>query len=327
MNRLIVFVLVFASLIAVAPSAFAQEDALNANKELVLDFVANVLNTGDASAASDYVTPEYIQNVPGTPSGIEALQFSITLLHSAFPDLRYSVLQIGAQDDLVAARIFITGTQDGEFMGIPASGNLVAAASVNFWRVEDGLLAEHWEVLDGLAFMQQLGVVPGGTPADSSLIPSEDAVISEVIPTDADGETLAANTATVEAFFDDVVNTQDLDAVDTLMVEDFVWNSLFVAPGRDGFKQFYPVIFEAFPDVERTPELIVADGDLVFVLNTIVGTHQGGEQLYGIPPTGNPINYLSADTFRLEEGKIVELWDVADYLTLFTQIGLIPPMQ
>jgi predicted SnoaL-like aldol condensation-catalyzing enzyme len=323
MNRMIAFVFAFALLIAAAPSAFAQDEVVT-NKQLVIDFVTNVLNTGDAAAAGDYVTPEYIQNVPGTPSGIEALQGSIGMMQTAFPDLNYSILQIGVQDDLVAARIFISGTQDGDFMGIPASGNPVAIVSVNFWRVEEGLLAEHWEVQDSLTFMQQLGIAPGGTPADGSLIPDADLVITEVSENDVDAETLATNTATIESFFSDVINAQDLDAVDALMNEDFIWNSPFVAPGREGLKQFYPIIFEAFPDVQRTPDLIVADGDLVFVFNTITGTHEGGEQLYGMPPTGNPIEYTSADIFRLEDSVIVELWDVADYLTLYTQIGLIP---
>jgi predicted SnoaL-like aldol condensation-catalyzing enzyme len=133
------------------------------------------------------------------------------------------------------------------------------------------------------------------------------------------------NRETVEAFFDDLVNEQDLEAANDLIAPDFVWNTPFAPPGRDGFVAFYPAIFEAFPDVQRAPELIVSDNDLVFVLNRITGTHLGGEALYGIPPSGNPIDYQSADIFRLDDGVIVELWDVADYLTLFTQIGLLPP--
>jgi predicted ester cyclase len=235
-------------------------------------------------------------------------------------------LQIGAQEDLVAARLLITGTQDGAFMGLPASGRTVAAPTVNFWRIEDGRLAEHWEVTDGLTFMQQLGVVAGGTPADLSFVASLES-ITEATSNSSDEETLARNSTVVESFFADVINTQNLDAVDSLMAESFVWNSPFVAPGRAGFKGFYPVIYEAFPDVQRTPDLMIADGELVFVLNTITGTHLGGELLYGIPPSGNPINYTSADIFRLLDGQIVELWDVADYLTLYTQIGLISAAQ
>jgi steroid delta-isomerase-like uncharacterized protein len=310
-----------------ASSAFAQADAVTNNKALVLAFVEDVLNGGNAENAGSYVTTDYIEHVPGTPSGIEPLQSSVSMLHTAFPDIHYTVLQIAAQDDLVAARIFITGTQEDDFMGIPAADSQrVAAATVNFWRVEDGLLAEHWEVLDSYAFLQQLGAIPGGQAATDALIPDE-TPITEVAEATTEPRLLTTNVEIVEEFFSEVINMQDLDAADDIMTETFVWNNAFVAPGLEGFKQFYPIIFEAFPDVQRTPELVVADGDLVFVLNTITGTHEGGEQLYGVPPTGNPINYASADIFRLEDGKIVELWDIADYLTLFTQIGLIPSVQ
>ncbi|GAB4523583.1 MAG: hypothetical protein OHK0046_37430 [Anaerolineae bacterium] len=321
MNRRMVLI-VFAFFSLVNGLVFAQESVEETNKALVMEFIEVVFNEGEAEAAGDYITESYIQNTPGIESGLEALQFSVNMLHTAFPDIRYSITHLAAQGDLVAARLIITGTQTGDFMGIPASGRRVAAAAINFWRVEDGLLAEHWEVLDSLTFLQQLGAIPGGEEAQEGALGVE--TTPEAIEMPEVAGTPEDNAAVVERLFAEVVNEQNLDVADELMAEDFFWHTGFAAPGREGFKQFYPVIFEAFPDVERTPTLVVAEGDLVFVLNTITGTHEGGEQLYGIPPTGNPITYTSGDVFRLSDGLIVELWDVADYLTLFGQIGLIP---
>ena len=59
-----------------------------------------------------------------------------------------------------------TGTHEGEFMGMPATGKSVDVQLIdNMLFSEDGLVREHWGVVDMLAMMQQLGVVPEGPPA------------------------------------------------------------------------------------------------------------------------------------------------------------------
>ena len=57
---------------------------------------------------------------------------------------------------------------------------------------------------------------------------------------------------------------------------------------------------------------MIAEDDFVFVYNTITGTHSG-EGFLGYPPTGNKINFDSADMFRLKDGKLCGHWDVADF--------------
>jgi steroid delta-isomerase-like uncharacterized protein len=328
MKRLLFsLVVVLALLLAVTSAAQEAADDLDANRALVVNFIEQVFNEGDSAAAGDYVTEAYLQNTPGVESGIAALQASVDMFHAAFPDIQYTVTHLGAEGDLVAARLVITGTQDGEFMGIPASGRRVSAAAINFWRVEDGLLAEHWEVVDTLTFLQQLGVIPGGQEAPEPSAEATEAPAFEVTETAPTADLAAENRAVVEQLYADVLNARDPEAAAGLIAQNFVWNNPFVAPGLEGYQGFYAVIFEAFPDVQREVGVSVADGDLVFVYNTITGTHLGGEQLYGIPPTGNAIRYDSAELFRLEEGLIVEQWDVADIVTLFGQIGLIPAPQ
>jgi predicted ester cyclase len=52
------------------------------------------------------------------------------------------------------------------------------------------------------------------------------------------------------------------------------------------------------------------------------GTHTGGEWL-GVSATGNKLSFNVVDIFRIEDGKLAEHWDVADTLTLFTQLGVV----
>ena len=68
--------------------------------------------------------------------------------------------------DKVVARVRLTGTNRGAFMGMPATGKGVDVQLIDMFRFgDDGLVLEHWGVLDALAMMQQLGVVPAGPPA------------------------------------------------------------------------------------------------------------------------------------------------------------------
>ncbi len=304
-------------------AAYAQESSTDANRQLVIAFIDQVFNAGDVAAADQFVTPEYIQNTPGVPSGSQALQGMVAGLHTAFPDIQYTVYEMAAEGDYVAARLVISGTQEGDFMGIQATGNRVAAQSINFWRVEEGKLAEHWEVIDQLSFFQQLGIIPNGAPAPEDLSMFGVPLVERTPEPAASEDTLTV----VEGLYKDALNTRDIVAAERFIAPDYVWHNPFVGPGLKGFQDFYTAIYEAFPDVQREINLTVTEGDLAFVLSTITGTHEGGEQLYGIPPTFNPINYVSADVFRVSDGLVVEQWDVGDYFTLFQQIGLIPPPQ
>ena len=76
------------------------------------------------------------------------------------------VQDVIASGDKAVARLRISGTHQGEFMGIPATGKSVSVNLIDITRFgDDGLAREHWGVVDQLAMMQQLGVIPAGPPA------------------------------------------------------------------------------------------------------------------------------------------------------------------
>jgi hypothetical protein len=69
------------------------------------------------------------------------------------------------QGELVAARVTYSGTHQGEFVSIPATGKQTTTSGVDFFRMQGGRQAEHWGGPDMLSFLQQLGVMPGpGAP-------------------------------------------------------------------------------------------------------------------------------------------------------------------
>ncbi len=128
----------------------------------------DLLNAGDiegfgALLADDFVEHEETPGLAPTKEGV--MQF-FRMYRVAFPDLRLDPEDVLASGDKVVTRARATGTHRGELMGMPPTGKNVDVQLIDIMRFdEDGLVAEHWGVVDMLAMMQQLGVVPDGAPA------------------------------------------------------------------------------------------------------------------------------------------------------------------
>ena len=120
------------------------------------------------------------------------------------------------------------------------------------------------------------------------------------------------------------LNDHDPDPVDGSVAVGYVDHDHFVADGREANRAFWSSFFTAFPDIEATMDDLVVAGDRVVGRFTYRGTHAG--PLYGMPPTGRPIEMRSIDIWRTQNGEFVEHWDELNYLELFQQIGVIPAL-
>ena len=107
--------------------------------------------------ASDFVDRSPFGPLPADRNGVLAL---FTMLFEAFPDLRAEIHEQVEADDKVWTRKTFHGTHKGEFMGIAPSGRVVAWDVIDIVRVRDGKMVEHWNVVDALSLMQQLGAIP-----------------------------------------------------------------------------------------------------------------------------------------------------------------------
>jgi steroid delta-isomerase-like uncharacterized protein len=125
------------------------------------------INAGDIAGFGALVADDFVehQGLPALPTKEGTLEFFRTLL-AAFPDWRMTVQDLIAGGDKAVARVTVTGTHKGEFMGVPATGTRVDVQLIDIMRFDGaGLVCEHWGVADMLSLMQQLGVVPAGPPA------------------------------------------------------------------------------------------------------------------------------------------------------------------
>ena len=120
------------------------------------------INQKNLDALDEVVAPDMTEHdpAPGQAPGLEGVKQYFSSLHAAFPDVQMDVEEMIAEADKVVARVSVSGTQRGEFMGIAPTGNRVAITGIDILRVADGKIVEHWGNFDDLGMMQQLGVIP-----------------------------------------------------------------------------------------------------------------------------------------------------------------------
>ena len=135
---------------------------MSRNTDLAHRFYADVMVGGDLNALDEILTPNFVdheEGPPGTPDGIDGVKAFVTMFREAFPDMQVSIEDVMEDGDRVAVRATMTGTHDGELMGVPPSGNRVRLEMIDIVRIEDGRCAEHWGAADNLSLMQQIGAV------------------------------------------------------------------------------------------------------------------------------------------------------------------------
>jgi len=135
------------------------------NRQTILRFY-DALSRHDWDAMADCLADDYVF-YPG-PDEREAIRGREAFVQhergaiEAFPDLTVEVLDVAAEGDVVASRLRVSATHQGEFMGIPASGNHVELEYANFSRCDQhSRIVEDRDFVDSLALMQQLGVEAG----------------------------------------------------------------------------------------------------------------------------------------------------------------------
>ena len=98
--------------------------------------------------------------LPIQVTGVQAIKEVFATLLRAFPDLHITLEDVIAEEDKVVIRDTVTGTHQGEYMGVPPTGKPITYNEIFIARFTGGRIAETWGVVDVLAQMRQLGVIP-----------------------------------------------------------------------------------------------------------------------------------------------------------------------
>ncbi|MGP4115262.1 ester cyclase [Streptomyces sp. 4N509B] len=142
-----------------------------AHNKAMLNRLHEAFSSGDEELIAQTIDEVFEPDVElGTPlplgsTGTGAVKEVFATLHRAFPDLHIEVEDVIAEGDRVVCRNTVTGTHQGTYLGVPPTGIPITYREIIVGRFSDsGRIAETWALVDVLAQMRQLGMVPEVTP-------------------------------------------------------------------------------------------------------------------------------------------------------------------
>jgi predicted ester cyclase len=132
-------------------------------KTIVRRIFEEGFNQNKPDVWDELIAPGYVNHsLPAPVPGSQGFKIIAGMFTAAFPDLHTTLEDVVAEGDRVATRGTFTGTHQGEFNGIPATGKAVKVSYIDIWRVdvERGQAVENWVQIDMVGLLQQLGALP-----------------------------------------------------------------------------------------------------------------------------------------------------------------------
>lgn len=243
-------------------------------------------NKKNYAITRELVDPEFTahgaggQDIKQGPDGVAGM---VKIWHQAFPDGRMTMDDIVTEGEMSVIRMTFTGTQTGEFYGVPASNKKVVVTSIGIDRVVGGKISEGWGELNMLGMMQQMGAIPSQTnDIEASITPEH---VSEAYAALASG---------------------DKARIRKYWAEDMVWQ----VPGHNELSGWYQNRDEFLGFMDKLAELtdnsftmepiagrIMVTGDYSIDLTRDRGHRKGAE--------GKTIDIEAAHVLRWRDGKVI----------------------
>lgn len=221
--------------------------------------------------------------------------------YEAMPDMGFETVSASGAGDRMVVEWVMTGTQTGDYPGLPATGRSISIRGLSLLELEGGKITSQRDYYDTHLLLTQLGAVPS-TPS-SAAAPERTASL-------------------VRGVFE-VWNGGDLSAIDELFTPDFVGHfPERKVHGPDELRAEVTLHRKAFPDWTEEVQETVVDGDRIVVRFTSGGTNLG--KFLSRPPTGKRVRISEMVMFRVRDGKIAEQWVYPDILSMQRQLGSIP---
>jgi predicted SnoaL-like aldol condensation-catalyzing enzyme len=135
------------------------ENSLVKNKRIIGAFAESVFVNKNLSALEQFMRNDYIQHNPLVKQGASGFREFFSAWFASVPDWRYLLKKIIADENEVWVYGTYAGTLEKEWLGIRAAGQKYAFDAVDVFRLEEGKLAEHWDVMDIYGLFKQLGAI------------------------------------------------------------------------------------------------------------------------------------------------------------------------
>lgn len=124
---------------------------------IIKRFVDDFINSADERCLDDLVLDSYVYRSPGEEVvGREGLIVMFRTYRQAFPDMAIEVHDLIVGDGKTVLDFSLSGTHEGDFMGLPATGRKFKTRGIVISRFQEGKIAEEWEILDVMSMLDQL---------------------------------------------------------------------------------------------------------------------------------------------------------------------------
>ena len=134
---------------------------IKANKELVRQYMEEVWGQGDSAADERMIAPDYIDHTP--PPGImpdrAGHRENLRIFRTAFPDARFTIYDLVAENSTVVVRWTMQAIQRGPFYGRAATNKPCTLTGIDIYHVANGQIREVWHQQDVLGMLRQLGII------------------------------------------------------------------------------------------------------------------------------------------------------------------------
>jgi steroid delta-isomerase-like uncharacterized protein len=131
---------------------------VTSNADLVRALHEALLFERDVDVLDRFFAPGFVShnNPPGFPPGVAGVKQFFAMFRDAFPDAAVAIDELVADGDRVAVATTLTGTHEGELMGMAPTGRSVSVTGIDIVRIEDGRIVEHRGLTDIVGLMRQL---------------------------------------------------------------------------------------------------------------------------------------------------------------------------
>lgn len=137
-------------------------DTTSDAEELVTTYIDEVWNNQDYGKIPQFVSESFVMHDPAAPEGVvrgpDGLEEFVRTVVTGFPDFQVSVSEMLSNDDRVMYEGKITMTHEGEFDGLPPTGQHVEVREMSLYHIENGLIQEHRVYFDQQEVTEQLGL-------------------------------------------------------------------------------------------------------------------------------------------------------------------------
>ena len=307
-----------------------------ANKATAARFIG-AFNSDDWDTVREVVADGFVFHHPigGTvEAGPEGMVAAWAGFKSLSPDSWHPIPILIAEGDWVAVLLptygHLTGHSD---QAPPPTGGRLDYGMVNIVRFEAGRLAEMWFGMDPLVEMQQMGMAPASPPRPSgpteranptALLGATRHAITAEPPYGGDPSVdTSTSRAVVDRWFDEVLGAHDLAALAEVASPDILVHPTAM-PCEAGYhavggvERWLGEQWSAFPDLTVANDFTVAAGDIVAARWHARGTSQG--DFLGVAPTGRSLDYTGISMYRIEAGRIAEIWETRNTLGILHQL-------